>query len=72
MDFYCPAANLAIECDGGQHYTIEGLEAYRIRDAVLAELERRVLRLDNRQILKETNVVAQVIYDVITLLLESP
>ena len=24
VDFYCPAVNLVIECDGGQHYTAEG------------------------------------------------
>lgn len=61
-----------IECDGSQHFTDEGLKADRIRDATLGELERRVLRLDNRQILNETDVVVQVIYDVITQLLESP
>jgi len=27
VDFYCPAVNLVIECDGGQHYTETGLEA---------------------------------------------
>lgn len=26
VDFYCPAANLVIECDGSQHFTGEGLE----------------------------------------------
>ncbi len=72
VDFYCPAANLVIECDGSQHFTDEGLEADRVRDQALAELGLRILRFDNGQILKETNVVAQVIYKVITQLLESP
>ncbi|WP_151722879.1 endonuclease domain-containing protein, partial [Acinetobacter ursingii] len=27
VDFYCPAADLVIECDGGQHYTEDGLAA---------------------------------------------
>jgi len=72
VDFYCPVANLVIECDGGQHYTMEGLEADSIRDVALAELGLRVLRFDNQQILNETDVVVQVIYDVITRLLESP
>ncbi|NNH26522.1 endonuclease domain-containing protein [Acinetobacter terrestris] len=71
VDFYCPAANWVIECDGGQHFTEEGLEADRLRDQALAELGLRVLRFDNQQILNETDVVAQVIYDVITQLLES-
>ncbi|WP_445660955.1 endonuclease domain-containing protein [Acinetobacter sp. F16] len=72
VDFYCPAANLVMECDGSQHFTDEGLEADRVRDQALAELGLRVLRFDNQLILNETDVVAQVIYDVITQLLESP
>lgn len=61
-----------IERDGGQHFTDEGLEADRIRDEALEQLGLKVLRFDNQQILNETDVVAQVIYDVITQLLESP
>ena len=30
VDFYCFPAMLVIECDGGQHYTDEGLEADRV------------------------------------------
>lgn len=66
MDFYCPAANLVIECDGGQHFTDEGLEADRVRDHALAELGLRMLRFDNGMVLRETDVVVQVIYKVIT------
>ena len=36
VDFYCPAANLVIECDGGQHYTAEGLEADRLAEHIPA------------------------------------
>ena len=72
LDFYCPAANLVIECDGSQHFTDEGLEADRVRDQALAELGLRMLRFDNGMIFRETDVVVQVIYDVITQLLESP
>ena len=72
VDFYCPAANLVIECDGSQHFADEGLEADRVRDQALAELGLRMLRFDNGQVLRETNVVVQIIYDVITQLLESP
>ncbi|MCU4397427.1 endonuclease domain-containing protein [Acinetobacter junii] len=39
VDFYCPAVNLVIECDGGQYYTEKGLEADRIRDELLVELQ---------------------------------
>ena len=62
VDFYCPAANLVIECDGGQHYTVEGLEADRVRDQVLSELGLIVLRFDNRQVLAETDAVVEQIY----------
>lgn len=62
VDFYCPAANLIIECDGGQHYTVEGLEADRVRDQVLSELGLIVLRFDNRQVLAETDAVVEQIY----------
>lgn len=37
VDFYCPKANLVIECDGGQHSTPEGLEADRVRDQALEQ-----------------------------------
>lgn len=38
VDFYCPSANLVIECDGSQHFTEENLEADRIRDEALTHL----------------------------------
>ena len=72
VDFYCPAANLVIECDGSQHYTNEGLEADRVRDEALAQLGLRVLRFDNGQVLREIDAVVQVIFDEISLQLESP
>lgn len=62
MDFYCPAANLVIECDGSQHFTDEGLEADRIRDEALAQLGLTVLRFDNGQVMGRIDDVANVIY----------
>jgi very-short-patch-repair endonuclease len=47
VDFYCPTANLVIECDGGQHYTAEGLEADQNRDQTLSELGVITLRFSN-------------------------
>ena len=70
VDFYCPAANLVIECDGGQHYTAEGLEADRARDQALAQLGLNVLRFDNRQILTEIDGVVEKIYCVVEQRLE--
>lgn len=57
VDFYCSAANLIIECDGGQHYTADGLVADQIRDQALSELGLVVLRFSNKQILTETDVI---------------
>lgn len=72
VDFYCPSANLVIECDGSQHYTDEGLEADRIRDHALEQLGLKVLRFDNRQVMGEIDAVVQVVLDMISLQLESP
>lgn len=57
VDFYCPAANLVIECDGSQHFTNEGLESDRIRDEALSQLGLKVLRFDNLQVLNEIDAV---------------
>lgn len=51
-----------IECDGGQHYTADGLEADRARDQALAQLGLNVLRFDNRQILTEIDAVIELIF----------
>ena len=72
VDFYCPAANLVIECDGGQHYTIDGLAADRARDQALGQLGLNVLRFDNRQILTEIDGVVEKIYWIAKHRLESP
>lgn len=72
VDFYCPAANLVIECDGGQHYTEDGRLADQIRDQALSELGLVVLRFSNRQILTETDAVVEQIYSVVKHRLESP
>lgn len=61
VDFYCPAANLVIECDGSQHYTEDGLEADRVRDEALVQLGLKVLRFDNGHVLNQLdNVVEQI------------
>lgn len=65
VDFYCPSANLVIECDGGQHYTDEGLEADRIRDEALAQLGLNVLRFYNGQVMGQIDGVVEVIYQFI-------
>ncbi|MHA3054956.1 DUF559 domain-containing protein [Acinetobacter sp. ANC 4633] len=72
VDFYCAAVNLVIECDGGQHYTEDGLLADQVRDQALSELGLMVLRFSNRQVLTETDRVVEQIYGIAKHRLESP
>ena len=65
VDFYCPSANLVVECDGSQHFTDEGLETDRVRDEALAELGLVVLRFDNGQVMEEIDAVVEFIYQFI-------
>lgn len=62
VDFYCPAANFVIECNGSQHFTDDGLAADRIRDEALGELRLKVLRFDNGQVMGQLDDVVEVIY----------
>mgnify|MGYP002345817608 FL=1 len=62
VDFYCPSAQLIIECDGSQHHSPNGLIADQERDKQLNALGFQVLRFDNRQILLEIETVCQIIF----------
>jgi len=61
VDFYCSKAQLVIELDGGQHFEPEYLQKDVDRDKALEELDLRVLRFDNRQVLTEMESVLTVI-----------
>ena len=50
-----------IECDGAQHYTVEGLAADQLRDAVLMNLGLTILRFENRQIQSDIESVLMII-----------
>ena len=63
VDFYCPAAGLVVEVDGGQHYTEEGKANDKRRDDDLAGLGLKVLRFSNIDVLKEIDAVLQVIWE---------
>ena len=63
VDFYCPVAQLVIELDGGQHFDTDHEVKDRERDAMLTAIGLRVLRFDNQQVLRETEVVLAVIYE---------
>ncbi|MCY6412146.1 endonuclease domain-containing protein [Acinetobacter sp. VNH17] len=72
VDFYCPTVNLVIECDGGQHFTEDGLVADQNRDYALSELGLRALRFSNHQILTETDAVMEQVYYIAKHRLEFP
>jgi very-short-patch-repair endonuclease len=69
VDFYCPAAGLIIELDGGQHYLPEGQEKDKIRDDYLNSLGFTVLRFSDREVLKN---IAGVLEHISDHLLKSP
>lgn len=64
-DFFCHAAQLVIEVDGGQHFTPEGLDHDRIRTQVMGEYGLTVLRFDNGQVDRQFAAVCQEIDRVI-------
>jgi very-short-patch-repair endonuclease len=61
VDFYCYRAGLVIEVDGSQHYTDGGIEYDQIRDDVLENLELKVLRFTNTDVLTNIEGVVEVI-----------
>ena len=63
VDFYCSTARLVIEIDGGQHYYGEGQESDKTRDSKLHDIGLKVLRFSNLDVLKNTDVVLEHIYE---------
>ena len=62
VDFYCPAAKLIVEIDGGQHYSDESIQKDKGRDHYLKNLGFTVLRYSNRDIFKRLDGVLEEIY----------
>jgi very-short-patch-repair endonuclease len=69
VDFYCPAAKLVIELDGGQHYSEDGIREDKKRDNYLLSLGLRILRFSDRKVFKNTEGVMDKICQ---LLIKSP
>lgn len=63
VDFYCPAAKLVIEIDGGQHYTEVGKRKDQVRHGYLTALGLTVLRFSDTEVIKNTNSVLERIYE---------
>lgn len=66
LDFFCESASIAIELDGSQHNTPEGVAYDQRRTAQLANLRVRVLRFSDHDILKDPIAVARTILRILT------
>ena len=51
LDFYCPESRLAVEVDGSQHFTADGLADDAARAAYLRSAGIEVMRLPNSDVL---------------------
>jgi very-short-patch-repair endonuclease len=61
LDFFCPAAKLAIELDGGQHYSEEGESKDNARTLFLEANGIQVLRFTNTEVLTQLKAVSEAI-----------
>ena len=61
LDFYCAAAKLAVELDGSQHYSEEGMRYDENRTAYLNEIGIRVIRFSNTDIMRNLAGVCETI-----------
>ena len=50
LDFYCSAAKLVVELDGGQHETEDGKKYDAARTEILKQYGLEVIRFSNREI----------------------
>ncbi len=57
IDFYCPIKKLAIEIDGDSHFTDEAKNNDFGRDQYLESLGIKVLRYNNKEVIKNINGV---------------
>ena len=63
LDFYCVAARLVVELDGGQHTEPRKAKYDHKRTARLNELGIQVMRFSDVEMLKYPNAAAQTIYN---------
>ncbi|MGH8015827.1 MAG: endonuclease domain-containing protein, partial [Candidatus Zixiibacteriota bacterium] len=61
LDFYCPAAKLAIELDGSSHFQNDEPEYDRNRQVSIEQLGIRFLRFTNLEIYKHLNETMEAI-----------
>jgi len=63
VDFYCPAAKLILEVDGGQHYEPETGGKDRERDRYLSGLGFSVMRFSAREVFENIEGILEKIWD---------
>lgn len=63
VDFYCPAAKLIVEIDGGQHYSEENMLHDEARDNYMSGLGFKILRFSNSDVFNNIEGVVKRIYD---------
>ena len=63
VDFYCPAAKLIVEIDGGQHYSEENILKDKARDRFMSDLGFKVLRFSNSDVFNNIEGVVTRIYN---------
>jgi len=59
LDFYCPEERLAIEVDGGQHGDTRGQRCDARRNSYLGDVNIRVIRFWNNDVLRNIEGVEQ-------------
>ncbi len=64
VDFYCASVKLAIEVDGQQHFTPEGIAYDLERSAILAGYEIKVIRFSNQEVMHNFESVCKQIADI--------
>jgi len=60
-DFYCSSEKLAIELDGTQHFTEEGIEYDKHRTKYLKSLAIKEIRFENTEVFDKTEEVLEAI-----------
>ncbi|MBN8676673.1 MAG: endonuclease domain-containing protein [Chitinophagales bacterium] len=65
LDFYCHVAKIAVEVDGGYHFTPEQAAYDAQRTAVLQEVGITVLRFTNNQVMTDFATVLNCILETI-------
>jgi very-short-patch-repair endonuclease len=59
LDFYCATKRIAIELDGKNHFTADGMKYDEVRTRYLNSLNIKVLRFENVRVFQELDKVLE-------------